>query len=166
VPIRRAGWITAAIVGVVVGAPIVLLLAVHSIASPHDSCRQPTGTFPVSVVWVIDDNRWQHTDTFDVSPIHHRVRVHADVHGTRNAPIFPDPVAIYATTASLSIQETRVLIEATESPSAAPSTGDQPDVRLVGVGITGVDRTLELAPGRWRLISTGPSTAATIHPCK
>ena len=89
------------------------------------------------------------------------LRVDTQVFGSRNAPIFPDPVSIGIAPEDGLDTRLRVLADAWMLPAAtgtAPSLpASRPDrIKNVGSGVKGVNEFVALAPGQYRLVSTSP----------
>ncbi len=89
------------------------------------------------------------------------LRVETQVFGSRNAPIFPDPVRIDVAPDEGLGSTLRAVAEAWMLPSATgnvPFSSVSPADRLmnVGVGIKAINEFVALGPGRYRLVSSGP----------
>ena len=89
------------------------------------------------------------------------LRVDTQVFGSRNAPIFPDPVSIDVVPEDRFDARLTTLADAWVLPAAtgtAPSSpASLPDLPTnVGSGIKAVNEFVALAPGRYRLVSASP----------
>ncbi len=89
------------------------------------------------------------------------LRVDTKVLGSRNAPIFPDPVSIDVVPEDGLEAQLTALVDAWVLPAAtgtAPSSpASLPDLPTnVGSGIKAVNEFVALAPGRYRLVSASP----------
>ena len=93
----------------------------------------------------------------DVVAGDHGVRIDAQVHGSANAPIFPDPVAIYLSAdhdLRAALQQHAQARFEVQPPGPPTTTSPSPAVfRYVGSGVNGINENVALATGSYRLFS-------------